>query len=99
MRIFQSLIITKSTVQSKYGFLIASAAMKEPGMQKVVHSVNINIPKVAWRMSTAEYSVDFYQHQSWLHSTSNEVTCFVGSLYVSYSHHPHRDPKAIAKKH
>lgn len=84
-------------MQNKHGFLIASAAMKEPGMRKVVHSVHANIPKVGWRMSTAEYSIDLQQQQSWLSSTSNEVSCFVGSVSVSYSHHPHGDPKVIAK--
>lgn len=68
-------------------------------MRKVVCSVNINILKVAWRISTAECSIDFRQQQSWLSSTSNEGSCFVGSVCASYSPHPHRDLKVIAKKH
>lgn len=66
-------------------------------MGKVIHSANINVPEIAWRVSTAEYSIDFHQHPLWLSSTSNEVSCFLGSVWVSYSHQPHRDPKGIAK--
>jgi len=89
--------IRPSTVQSKRGFLIASAAAKESGRRKVVHSVNINIPNVAWRLRTAECSIDFHQHQSWLSAASNKVPCFVGSLCVSYSHYPRRHRKVIEK--
>lgn len=73
-------------MQSKCGFLIAFAALKEPGVRKAIHSVNINIRKVAWRMSKAEYSVSFYQQQSRLSSISNQVSCSVGSVCTSYSH-------------
>lgn len=86
MRIFQYVKIRKSILQSKCGFLIAFAALKEPGMRKAINSVDINAPKIAWRMSKVEYSVSFHQQQSRLISASNQASCFVGSVCISYRH-------------